>query len=168
MQAPASPGIIHIHHAVTRLFPWAGALRAKHKSFRPAGYYPDVRPPTGNAFVSSCLAESQFHRPLHVLVLEIPYSCFDLPVCQPAGSHCPRSPQPECGRPGRGCPRSPPTRLSTLWSVLFPVPPPRFSTSSRLRSTPSPLLCSSFPDALVPGSSDGRVGVEAGCPLKWT
>ena len=44
-----------------------------------------MRPPTGNAFVSSCLEEFQFYRPLHVLVLEIPYSCFDLPVCQPAG-----------------------------------------------------------------------------------
>ena len=61
-----------------------------------------MRPPTGNAFVSSCLAEFQFYLPLHVPDREIPHSCFDLRVCQPAGLHCPRSPQPDCGRPGRG------------------------------------------------------------------
>ena len=42
---------------LTRSFHGPGALRAKHKSFRPAGYYPDVRLPTENAFVDSCPAD---------------------------------------------------------------------------------------------------------------
>ena len=166
---------------MTRLLPWTWRFSRKTGTPGPStGYLTDRRPPTGNAVVYSSLAKCHFRRPSHALVLEIPDSCFDQPVCRPAGSHCPRPPRPECYRPGRGYPRSPrpdsypgsryPLPLPTGWSILsseqLPVPPPRFSTPNCLCGTPSPLLCSSFPDTLVPGSSDGGVDGGAGGLVK--
>ena len=135
---------IHSLFTFTTLCPGSfhglGALRAKRTSGPPTGYLTDGNPPAGNAVVYSSLSKCHFYRPLHVLVLEIPYSCFDLPVCQPAGSHCPRSPQPECGRPVVDTPVPPHPTVTVVLATPFPPNPMVDSLIGATPRTPTPVL----------------------------
>ena len=78
--------IIHIHHAVTRLFPWTWRSSRKRTSGPPTGHLTDGHPPTGNAVVyhPGCQSVISIISYMYVLVLDLPCLCLDLPVCRPA------------------------------------------------------------------------------------